>query len=218
VRWRHAFALPIGLLGCAFEPSTVVFADADADARGSDGGGALDGAPDGGADANPFAIRYNLAGAEHVGVDFPGTWAADPGTVCGGATWTVTGDVHNTVDDALFLRYRYSSSPLDCAVVVPSGTYQVNVVLAEVYEGPGCDSGSAGTNARDFTIEVEGVLRFSNVDPFEEGEGCAVSTISTTGHPIVKSVTETIDDGTVDVRLTPSYGYAMISALEIAAE
>src|SRR5215510_6036660 len=95
------------LAACTFErgfgshgPSPSDDAAIDADRVTADA--ASDATP-----AKQFVLAYNLHGPAHVGIDFPGMWAADPGGICDGEVWDVAFDVANTADDPLFQHYQY---------------------------------------------------------------------------------------------------------------
>jgi hypothetical protein len=169
-------------------------------------------------DAPPVVeLRIAVNGPAHVGVDFPGRWAADPGEggVCTGSSYHNDDPINGTVDDALFHREMYGS-PVTCAVgggKLPAGRYQVNLYFAEIYWGPGCPAEGPGTGTRLFDVRLENAVVLSGLDLFSEG-GCAASDLGT-GKPVVKRFTVMITDGTLNVRLEARRDNAKISAIEI---
>jgi hypothetical protein len=166
----------------------------------------------------PVALRINVNGPAHTGIDFPGMWAADPGNggVCAGPSeFSTMNPINGTRDDELFQREMFGA-PLTCAVgggKLPPGRYQVNLYFAEIFFGPGCQGGGPGTGARLFDIRIEGEMVLPNLDIFSEG-GCAASTLGT-GKPIVKRFMVQINDGTVDLRFDARRDNAKISAIEV---
>jgi hypothetical protein len=166
----------------------------------------------------PVEIRIAVNGPAHVGVGYPGRWAADPGVggICSPTPFSNDAPIHNTQDGPLFHREMFGS-PLVCAVgggKLPPGRYQVNLYFAEIYWGPGCPAGGPGTGARVFDIRLEGNVVLSNLDIFREA-GCAASTTNDSGHPIVKRFTIPITDGTLDLRFDARQDNAKLSAIEI---
>jgi hypothetical protein len=164
-------------------------------------------------------IRIDLNGPSIVGVDHPGTWAADPGVggVCGPASGHRGNAVNGTVDDALFQGYMLGN-PITCSVgMLLPGTYRVRLYFAEVYFGPGCAGGGPGTGARVFDIALEGTTVLRNFDIFAEGR-CAMSTTDTTSMPVVKEFVVPVTDGTLDISLPASVNQALLSAIEILAD
>jgi hypothetical protein len=197
--------------GCGFDAGSsgvdgVVASDAghDAiDATGDDGGGI---------DADTVIARFNMGGPTVVGVDFPGEWLADPGTVCGGSTYSLAAEVTGTQDDMLFTFWRYSFSSIPCSVGVdlPAGQYEVTLVFGEIWIGPGCPYN--GTR-RIFDILVEGTVVENALDTVVVG-GCCNENATTPGAPFTRSFAATIDGGAVDVELRAVQpDQAMISAI-----
>jgi hypothetical protein len=204
---RLSFAFVLFLAGCRFGVLGLAAEDAGAtmEPPGADLAGVL----------SP-PIRINVNGPSIVGVDHPGTWAADPGMggVCGPMPSFRGNAVNGTVDDALFQGYVFGN-PVVCSVgpLVP-GTYRVRLYFAEVYFGPGCPGGGAGTGARVFDIALEGTTVLQGFDIFKEG-GCAMSTTVLTGMPVVKEFLVATTDGTIDLSMPASVNNALISAIEV---
>ena len=163
-------------------------------------------------------LRININGAQHSGIDYPGLWAADPGTggACSGTNYVNFGDIHGTSDDALFIGEVFGPT-VTCKVgggLLTAGNYQVNLYFAEIFFGPGCPDPVGGVGSRRFDIELEGATVLSGLDIFQEG-GCAASVTSSSGHPVVKTFMLPINDKTLDIKLVASTSNAKISAIEL---
>lgn len=194
------------LVGCRFEHGTVL--PPDDSSHDSSSTNPHD-APthDVPSDVPSVALRYNLGGSPHVGVDFPGTWTADPSACTNAASWYESASLPNSNDDPLFQRYIYGDATCGFGTNLPHASYRVRLLFAEVYVGPGCPvSGS-----RNFNVSLEGNVVISNLDVYAEGGGCA----HTTGTPVARAFTMNITDGTLDVELSANSGIAMLSAIEI---
>ncbi len=170
--------------------------------------GASDAAP-------PIApILFNINGPTVVGVDYPGTWQADPGQggVCAGAnSWNEVDAIDNTVDDALLQTMLYGPT-VTCAIgggALPSGTYELRLLFVEVFRGTGCPS--AGQRLLD--IAVEGTTLATDFDIHALG-GCATNG----GSPVEWIGEVLVNDGTADVLLTASAFSAQLSAIAIVAK
>jgi Malectin domain len=164
----------------------------------------------------PVALRINVNGSAWRGLGHPGAWAADPGMggVCGPNIYRNDSPIHGTDDDPLFQGEMFGN-PLTCRVgggTLPAGPYQVNLLFAEIFWGPGCP-GAGGIGSRLFDIRIEGVLVAEDVDLFREA-GCAASTLGV-GRPIVKMFRTSITDGTLDLRFDVTTDNAKISAIEL---
>lgn len=196
---------------CTFEAGGSTVVDATP-------GDAIDAdrSPDATADTE-IELRVNVFGGSHVGIDFPGTWAAESGE-CNGNGYTVAGEVTGTQDDPLFNDYRFSDLgvPMQCDVgaAIPGGDYEVTLLFGEVFNGQGCEGGG-GVGSRSFDILIEGQERESAFDPYAEG-GCCSSAATSPGQPVVRTFTQSVSDGTVSLEFAPAAGtYAMISAIQI---
>jgi hypothetical protein len=99
---------------------------------------------------------------------------------------------------------------------LPAGKYTVTLLFAEIYWGPGCPGGGAGTGARVFDIVLEGTKVLEKVDLFALGH-CAASTSDSKGKPVVKSFDVRVDDGTLDIALPASVNFGKISAIQIVS-
>jgi hypothetical protein len=197
--------------------------DASAAADAADGDAALgpdanltspDAAP--GPDGAPSVeIRLNINGPDHTGVDYPGTWAADPGDggACGPLYYTNNNPITGTMDDALFHNVAYGPV-MTCAVgnQLPAGNYQVTLYFAEIYWGSGCPGGG-GSGSRVFDIELEGTTLRNDVDLFDLEGGCATNG----GSPHLETFTLLINDGTLNISLAASADNGMVSAVELVS-
>ncbi len=178
--------------------------------------------PDASPDAAPDAtstptttIRINVSGSQHEGIDYPGSWAADPpgSSVCGPSYYENLSPVAGTQDDALFVNVAFGD-PMVCSVgdnLLPSGNYRVRLYFAEIYFGSGCPGGG-GTGNRVFNIELEGNLVESNLDIFELA-GCTVNG----GTPHIASFDLLITDGTLNIEMPASANNGMIAAIELVS-
>lgn len=174
-----------------------------------------------GASACSDAVRVNVSGPAHTGIDFPGEWAADPGIggVCSGSSQSVASGINSTFDDPLFQGYMQAPN-LTCSVSasLPAGVYQVRLYFAELdLGGDGCPlANEAPFGPRTFDVVLEGVTVDSNVDIHAVG-GCARSSVDQLTRPVVRTYSIQIDDGTLDISLPTTNGFlgSAISAIEI---
>lgn len=170
-------------------------------------------------DAEPGVVRVNVAGASHIGVDYPGGWMADPGPggICNGVSGGDSGPIQGTVDDPLFQKLMRAATLVCTVTGLPAGDYGVNMLFAETFYGPGCPGGG-GTGSRVFDIDVDGNTKHAGVDVFAQGEGCVADSADADARPIVLSATTTVgnDNGSIEVTLTSTVGgTAILSALEV---
>ena len=154
------------------------------------------------------AVRINIKGPAHTGVDHPGAWAADLGVCPGANGFSVTDSINATDDDALFQTEAVDAA-LHCTVGgLPSGTYEVTLLFAEIDRAPACAVGS-----RVFSIDLEGTTLVTAFDLVTEGAGCALA--GEFGHPVAKVFSIAVTDGVLDVRLTAPAGHqAVLGALQ----
>ena len=180
----------------------------------SSAGGGLGGACVVGVDAGvdtpdafpPLEVRIDVGGPMVVGVDYPGTWDADPGACANGTTFTSSQGINGTVDNTLFQYEVFSLSQLDCAVpALPVGNYQVTLLFAELYYGCG---GPPGPHT--FTIALEGSV-VGAVDTSADGGGCATQT----GHPFAKQYEVAVTDGTLDLVFDSASDGGVVSAIGV---
>jgi hypothetical protein len=190
------------------------------DSAGLDDAGSAHDAGSGDAAVATLPLRIHVNGAAYSGgSDYPGSWAADPGIggVCNGAPYTNAVAIRGTTDDVLFQSEMAGTAgvPLACAVHgLPAGQYQVTLLFAEIYFGPGCPAGGSGTGARVFDIYLEGVKVQDKLDLFATGH-CAASSSDNKGKPVVKVFDVDVNDGTLDISMPASVNNAKISAIQI---
>ncbi len=137
-------------------------------------------------------------------------------TACGPNHYE-NGPIHGTNDPGLFAGEAWGN-PLTCSIgggALAKGTYRVRLYFAEIYFGPGCPAGGAGTGARVFSIALEGATVLSNLDVFAASGGCLASTTSTAGRPVVQTFDVLVSDGTLDLVGTATKNNAKISAIEV---
>ncbi|HTR53294.1 MAG TPA: malectin domain-containing carbohydrate-binding protein [Kofleriaceae bacterium] len=194
-------------------PADATPGDGERDSA-SDGRRPIDGSPDG-----PLAaIRIDVDGMAYTGVDYPGAWAADPGTsgICDGSPFaSPTSTVNGTNDSTLFVGQMFNGT-LTCKIPsVPPGTYQVTMLFAELRLGASpCTAPSPPS--RIFDIALEGTTVATNFNMTSTGGGCA----ATGGPGRAFSETYTIDvtDGELDVVETASQGAAVLNAIELVQQ
>jgi hypothetical protein len=171
-------------------------------------------------EAPAVEVRINVNGPQHEGIDFPGTWAADPGRggICSPEAYTNASPIHGTDDDALF-QGEVWGNPVVCRIdhdgqLLPAGEYLVNLYFAEIYWGPGCPGGGNGVGSRVFDIRLEGQTALAGGDIYAEA-GCAASTTDSNAYPVIKSFVVPIQDGALDIELPAAFNNPKISAIEI---
>lgn len=169
-------------------------------------------------DAGAIAIRQNIFGPAVTGVDFPGQWQADPGAggtgsdLCTGGTGVEPAMVTGTVDQDLF-KFRVFGT-VDCTIGsnLPSGDYDVTLLMGELFFGPGCPGGG-GVGDRVFDVLIEGATVEQNIDVFAEG-GCVNSAATTAGVPVTRTYRVTVTDGAVDISLPGG----QVSAIQVVSD
>jgi len=204
---RLALLAGLTASACSYSPSPATTGSVDGP-MGDASGDTI-----GNLDANRVAVRINVRGPEVVGVSFPGTWVADPGTTCTGTSYLNATEITGTVDDPLFQYQLNSGSPIVCAVgSLPSGSYVVRLLFAEIFRGANCPG---GVGERSFDIELEGTVVLANFAMTAEGNGCAAGD---GGMPVAKAFTLPIVDGTLDIRLLPVALMPMLAAIEVVSQ
>jgi hypothetical protein len=204
------------LAACSFTPGAGPAAQGDdaaivIDAPGMHGDDAGTDAP-----MKQLVAAYNIHGPTVVGVDFPGTWAVDPGNICNGDVWDVTFNVTNTVDDELFRHYQYRTAggTIDCTLgsQLAPGMYEVTLLFGEVWIGPGC---SAPATQRLFDVLIEGVKVENDLNTLDEG-GCCDPSAVVPGMPFKRTYVVNVSDGVVNITLDAEPNRdTMISALAL---
>lgn len=168
-----------------------------------------------------FVRRINVAGAEHVGVEFPGVWEADPGTggVCVGSGVGLDPalPIAGTVDDPLFSRQVFGLPTVTCQIPsMPAGTYEVSLLFGPIYYGAGASPACMfPTRQQIFDIRLEGGPVLTAYNLTAESNGC-VGNGASGSHPVVKVFTVEVTDGALDIQLTaPASEASMISAIQV---
>lgn len=198
------------MLGCSFD-SSVANDARDSGSGSGDAGDAVDsGTSDG--SAPTAAIRINLNGLEHEGIEFVGTWAADLGGICDGSTYATGESMRNTEDDALFQTAYYGDFDCSVGTNLAPGNYEVSLLFAEIYRGIGCRD--FWKSERVFDVLIEGALIFEDFDVVAEGDGCVASVFDNSSHPVRKSETVAVTDGTIDISFR-SEDQAAVQAVEV---
>jgi hypothetical protein len=183
---------------------------------------ANDGGPDGDAnvdaDAAPaIVIQINVNGVTYTGQTpaTAGVWEHDPGdggSVCVGTLASASTAIY-TPDNPLYIGEVYGS-PVDCNVGknLPHGEYDVTLLFAEFFFGPGCPRPEGGVGSRVFDIRLEGMAVDTNVDIFALG-GCVAKPDG--GKPVFKKYRQTVNDGTLTIQLKNKVEDAKISAIRV---
>lgn len=138
--------------------------------------------------------RYaiNAGGAAYTAAD--GTeFTADQG-VSGGRTYTSSNGISGTDKDLIFQSERFGNFSYE--LPVGNGTYQVTLLLAEVY--------FSAPNKRVFDVSIEGQERISNLDLF-----------ALVGKDAAYSVTETVEvtDGSLSLSFSADVNNAKLAGL-----
>jgi len=160
-------------------------------------------------EASDVVYRVNGGGASVSAIDSGADWTTPSSTsgasVSGGATYStgdaidLDGSVPSGTPEAVFQSELYGDQ--QWSFDVSSGQqYEVRLYFAEIY--------ATSEGAREFDASVEGQQVLDNYDIYAD-----------VGHDVgvMKSITVTPSDGTVDVNLTTVTDNAKISAIEIVS-
>ncbi|MET0497602.1 MAG: malectin domain-containing carbohydrate-binding protein [Steroidobacteraceae bacterium] len=151
------------------------------------------------------ALRINAGGASFT--DSQGhVWAADTGFNTGSVS-TSTAPIAGTADDSLYQSIRWDDTPapeLQYSVPVANGSYLVKLYFAE------SNTKTAYAGARVFDVDMEGSVRFDNLDVFAQAGGLNTA--------LVKSATVTVSDGVLNILLRHQVKNPIISAIEIVPQ
>jgi hypothetical protein len=149
-----------------------------------------------GASAAANIVRINSGSASSY-TDGSGRVYSEDTFFSGGASNSVTNEINNTTDDALFQTYRYGSA-FNYNVSVPNGTYAVYLKFIEPYFNT---SGS-----RVFDVAAEGVVKIDNLDVYNtSGKFSALE----------HSFTVTVSDGQLNLNFAASINNAIVSGITI---
>ncbi|MES1195266.1 MAG: malectin domain-containing carbohydrate-binding protein, partial [Opitutus sp.] len=131
-------------------------------------------------------------------------WAADAGFNTGNSA-TATDAIANTVEDALYQSERWDSGSapeMQYSFTVPNGSYLVRLHFAENFV--------IGAGKRVFSVDIEGVRRFTGLDVFTEAGGAHIA--------LIKSVTVTVTDGQLNILFLHQTEDPKIDAIEIIGQ
>ena len=107
----------------------------------------------------------------------------------------------------LFQTERWGS-PFSYDLPVPTGTYTVNLYLAEIYWGA-AGGGIGGAGSRIFSINVEGSQGvLTNYDLFSAAGGAATAVM-------ISFPGIAVSDGTLNINFSATVDNAKISAIEV---
>jgi hypothetical protein len=148
----------------------------------------------------PFTpIRVNAGGPAYT--DLSGNvWSADTGYL-NGLTFGTSAWIASLATPALYQTERFDPGVLEYKFRVPNGNYDVALKFAEIYFN------SAGQ--RVFNIVINGAQLEANFDIFAVAGG--------SGIPIDKTYTVAVQNGTIDIQLTPVANNPKVSAIQITA-
>ena len=143
----------------------------------------------------PTVYAINAGGPAYTAAD--GTEFTADRLVSGGKIYTSSASISGTDDDPIFRSERYGNFSYE--LPVDNGTYQVTLLLAEVY--------FSAPNKRVFDVSLEGQERLSNVDLF-----------ALVGKDAAYSVTETVEvtDGNLSIAFSADINNAKLSGLQVS--
>jgi len=145
-------------------------------------------------------VRINAGGPAFTGSDGR-QWLADQEFV-GGSTTTNAVSIDNTVDDTLYQSER--SGAFIYEIALPNGTFDVNLMFAEIYYGV---ETAGGVGTRVFDVTLEGIPALTNFDILAE-TAPATALIKTTSNVVV-------NDGLLSLTVNASADSPKLSAIEI---
>jgi hypothetical protein len=151
-----------------------------------------------------LSLRINCGGGSYL--DSAGhQWSADTGYT-GGFVSGTSDAIHHTEDDMMVRTVRYEDTPentLPYTFSVPSGTYQVNLYFADIYDG------TAGIGKRIFDVAIEDQVYIDNLDIY-----------ALVGHDtaLIYSFETIVSDGEITIALLSEYKSAVISGIEILSK
>ncbi len=146
-------------------------------------------------EASSIVYAINAGGSTYIAAD--GTEFSADQLVSGGKTFTSSAAISGTDDDLIYRSERYGNFTYELPVT--NGSYQVTLLLAEVYFG--------APNKRVFDVSLEGQERLSNVDLF-----------ALVGKNAAYSATETVavTDGSLSVAFSADINNAKLSGLLVS--
>ena len=159
----------------------------------------------------PVASSSPLPGVElyiNCGVDSSVTYVDSSGNIwisdigyanVNGNDYITSDNIANTVDDTIFQSERWYSGNILYSFNVDNGFYDVTLYFAEIYFN--------AADAREFDVEIEGILELSNLDLF-----------AIAGHDSAVEYTFTNDeviDSVLNINLIQKFENPKISGLKI---
>ncbi len=153
----------------------------------------------------PPATTYRInAGGAAYSTASGKAFSAD-GSFTGGSTFSVSSDIVNTADDALYQSERFGN--FSYSLPLPGGSYQVTLHFAEIWWGTPA-AGSGGAGSRRFNVDAEGQRKLSEYDIFARAGGAL--------RAVTESFTVSVIDGTLNINFTSgSSDQAKVSAIEV---
>ncbi len=154
--------------------------------------------------ADVSLYRINAGGPLYVDSDGD-TWLADS-FFTGGQVYSTTEPIANTEDDPLYQTERYGADFSYSFPVTTTGTYTVDLHLAEIFVGAPGSGSEKGQGDRIFDVIIEGTTVLDDYDLFAD-VGALTATI--------KSFQTEVTDGILNIQFTATVDNAKISAIEI---
>ena len=144
-----------------------------------------------------FHLRINAGVA--VNDSYGNIWISDVGLITG-QRYLLQTEIEGTENDAIYQTFRQTNeTPLYIHVNVPNGDYEVNLHFAEL------SPANSHIGKRIFNVTAEGNY-IGVVDIFKEA-GLKKA--------LVKTFVTKVDNGTLDIVLSPRNGKPEISAIEV---
>ncbi len=147
-------------------------------------------------------IRINAGGPSYT--DSLGrTWSADSGANTG-TTTTATATVTGSIDAQLYRTERYdppAAPALVYTLSVPNGTHVVRLYMAETY------TPTKGAGLRVFSVDVQGVRTFQDVDIFVQAGGA--------DKELMLQTTAMVSNGQLTIGFVNQVQHAKINAIEV---
>jgi hypothetical protein len=148
------------------------------------------------------AIRINAGGVAYT--DRGGLhWRADSGFNTGNVA-NSSAPIRGTVDGLLYQSIRWDDAPapdLQYKFAVPNGRYLVKLHFAKTNPRRGYKG------ARVFDVDIEGSMRFDNIDVFAQSGGINTA--------LVKSSVVNVIDGQLNILFRHQVRSPIISAIEV---
>ena len=144
-------------------------------------------------------IRVNAGGPAYT--DLAGNvWSADADYV-NGLTFGTSAWISSTAEPTLYQTERFNTGVLEYKFKAPNGNYNVVLKFAEIY--------FSSTGQRVFNIIINGTQVESKFDIFAVAGG--------SGTAVDKTYTVAVQNGTIDIQLTPVANNPKVSGIQITA-